>query len=100
MAKIRELKNIDQETGKSFHHRQFLYLCPGCGYTHAFALKKEGGKHEFNMDFDNPTITPSLVNDFTPGRRCHSTIRNGRIKYMKDSWHPMAGQDVELPQIT
>jgi hypothetical protein len=99
VAKVRELKNIDPETGAQFHHRQFLYWCLGCGYEHAFALTTEGGHHEFNMDLKNPTISPSLLYNFNPEKICHSFIKEGKIEYLNDCWHHMKGQTVELPDV-
>lgn len=97
MAKIRVNENIYK--GKKCHHTQYEYHCKGCGYTHVFALKKDGGNHQFNMDLENPTVSPSLLNNFTPGRMCHFFIKNGRIQYLGDCWHKLKGQTIELPQI-
>ena len=99
MKKIKVLTNIDPETGQKYHHTQYLYMCPGCGFEHAFALKNEGGHHDFNMDVENPTIVPSLVQSFTKGSMCHSFIRDGKIKFSNDCTHCLAGQTVELPEI-
>jgi hypothetical protein len=97
MAKIKEVKHVDEDTGKVFHH-QFLYWCEGCGYEHAFALRSECGHHDFNGDLNNPTVIPSLVENY-PGRRCHSYIKNGKIQYLTDCNHTLAGQTIELPDI-
>lgn len=94
MAKIKEIL-----PGRYAHH-QFLYFCKGCGYMHAFALKKEGGHHDFNDDLENPTVTPSLVQNFTPGKMCHSIITDGKIQYLGDCWHELKEQTIELPEIT
>lgn len=99
MTKIKHINNIDPETGKKFHHDQFIFNCPGCEYEHAFALKKDGGHHQFNLDLENPTVSPSLVHDFTPGKRCHSFSKNGKIQFLNDCWHPLKGKTVELPEI-
>ncbi|MCY1720156.1 DUF6527 family protein [Prolixibacteraceae bacterium Z1-6] len=99
MAKIKKVENIDPSTGKQYHHDQYLYFCKGCGYEHAFALRSDGGNHGFNMDLNNPTVTPSLLQNFTPGRRCHSFIKNGRIQYLNDCWHSLKGQTIDLPDI-
>ena len=97
MAKIKVNENI--YNGKKYHHTQYLYKCLGCGYEHAFALKSEGGHHDFNMDLDNPTISPSLLQNFSPDRTCHSFIRDGKIQYLGDCWHDFKGQTIELPNI-
>lgn len=97
MAKIKVNENIHD--GKKYYHTQYHYMCLGCGYDHCFALKKDGGHHDFNMDLNNPTVYPSLLQNFTPGRTCHSFIREGKIQYLSDCWHTLAGQTVELPEI-
>jgi len=98
MSKIRVIDYTDSN-GVKWHHTQYLYMCPGCGYEHAFALRSEGGHHDFNMDLDRPTVSPSLVQNFTPGRMCHSFIRNGMIQFLSDCWHELRGQTVELPEL-
>ena len=97
MAKIKV--NENRHKGTKFYHTQYLYYCEGCGYEHAFALKSEGGHHDFNMDLENPTVSPSLLQNFTPGKTCHSYIENGKIRYLDDCHHPLAGKIVELPNI-
>lgn len=74
-------------------------MCKGCGYEHAFALRSDGGNHEFNMDLENPTISPSLMQNFTPGKTCHSYIKNGKIQYLNDCHHKLAGQTIEMEDI-
>lgn len=77
---------------------QYLHNCPGCGYEHAFSLKSQGGHHDFfNEDFDKPTIRPSLLQNFSPDRVCHSHVIDGQIQFLNDCWHKLKGQTVELP---
>ena len=97
MAKIKVNENIHE--GIKFHHTQYLYFCVGCGYEHAFALRKEGGKHVFNMDLDKPTVSPSLLQNHDPSQLCHSFIKNGKIQYLSDCWHALAGKTIDLPEI-
>ncbi len=43
-------------------------------------------------------FNPSLLCDKdTPERRCHSFVKDGKIQYLKDCWHKLAGQTVDLP---
>jgi hypothetical protein len=97
MAKIKHVQHI--YNGEKYHHDQFHYWCEGCGYEHAFALKADGGHHHFNMDLNLPTVLPSLVQNSTPGRMCHSFIKDGVIQYLNDCWHHLAGKTVELTDI-
>lgn len=80
----------------SKNYTQFLYNCPGCGYEHAFSLRK----HEFNGDLNNPTVMPSLLEKNNPARVCHSYITDGKIAFQGDSWHELKGQTVDLPDYT
>lgn len=71
------------------------YLCPGCGYVHAFSPKV----HAYNGDGNNPTISPSLLHNNPQGHHtCHSYIKNGMIQFLDDCWHTLKGKTVELPQ--
>jgi len=97
MAKIKINENFDD--GIKYYHTQYLYMCIGCEQEHAFALKSEGGHHDFNMDLENPTVSPSLLQNFTPDRICHSFIKDGKIQYLGDCWHKLKGQTIELPNI-
>lgn len=97
MPKINVILN--EYNGKKYHMTQYEWMCLGCGYTHVFALKSEGGHHEFNMDLNNPTVSPSLVADFTPGRKCHTYIKNGTVEYLGDCWHHLKGTTIPLPEI-
>src|SRR5680860_1899129 len=97
MPKIKVNENI--YNGVKEHHTQYFYFCKGCGYEHCFALKNKGGHHDFNMDLENPTISPSLLQNFSPDRICHSFIKNGMIQYLGDCWHELRGQTIELPDI-
>lgn len=97
MPKIRKIENT--HNGEKYHHDQYEYMCLGCGYTHVFALKEEGGHHNWNNDYENPTVAPSLVQNFVPDKMCHSFIKEGKIQYLTDCTHHLAGQTVELPEI-
>lgn len=97
MAKVRKL--INEDKGVKFHHDQYLIMCLGCGYGHALGLKAEGGNHIFNMDFDKPTFSPSLLQNFNKDRICHSFIKDGNIQYLEDCFHHLKGQTIELPEI-
>jgi hypothetical protein len=62
----------------------------------------------FNGDLDQPTFTPSVLGrwdewqgDGIPPKQhiCHSFVRDGRIEFLTDCTHSLAGQTVELPEI-
>lgn len=76
----------------------YSFRCLGCGCAHT--VPTIGPRAwEFNGDTDRPTFSPSvLVTSMSPGgKRCHSFVRNGRIEYLADCSHHLAGQTVDLP---
>lgn len=84
------------------------FRCP-CGWTHIMNLDPALGRPcwTFNGDVERPTITPSINawGEFGPDgdrrvKRCHSWVTDGRIQFLDDCTHPLAGQTVDLPQIT
>ena len=62
----------------------------------------------FNGDMENPTFGPSVLSRWNewqgegvPAKThvCHSFIRGGRIEFLSDSTHALAGNTVDLPEI-
>ncbi len=75
-------------------------MCPGCNREHYINTgeKISGSTWSFNGDMENPTFLPSLLLD-QGTYRCHSFVENGKIRFLSDSTHPLAGQIVDLPEI-
>lgn len=89
-----------------------LFWCPGCDEAH-----QVGPSWAFNGDGDKPTFSPSILvtgpsrflNDEEhaivmaggkvelPQMRCHSFITDGRIQFLGDCTHELAGKTVDLP---
>lgn len=76
-----------------------LFRCPGCESIHPVEVEAPGGAGwTWNGSMDQPTFQPSLLcNQHDPGSRCHSFINNGRIQFLSDCHHALAGQTVDLP---
>lgn len=63
----------------------------------------------FNDDLERPTLTPSVLVNGIRGTsteewnrrnpRCHTFVRDGRIKFLSDCEHELAGQTVPMEQI-
>lgn len=75
----------------------FLLWCPGCDGIHPIDKR-----WTFNGDLVRPTFEPSLLvhgdpRAVPPRPRCHSFIREGRIQFLGDCQHALAGQTVALP---
>jgi hypothetical protein len=79
------------------------FECPGCKFGHAVHTEKpneSGAKWTWNGSWDAPTFSPSVFsNPQSLGEypKCHSFIRDGKIQFLSDSTHALAGQTVELP---
>lgn len=76
----------------------YAFHCPGCEYGHHFEVGGSGWT--WNGSLDRPTFSPSLLvygarDGSTP--RCHSFVRDGKIEFLSDCTHKLAGQTVELP---
>lgn len=82
---------------------KWLIFCPGCKCIHGM-----NAGWSFNGDLERPTFKPSIRVRGTdwdgkvPGKGikktvCHSFVTDGRIKFLDDSTHELAGQTVDLP---
>ena len=99
-------------------------MCPGCKGHHVI-----NDLWSFNGDIDKPTFSPSVLvrsghyaPHFKPGDNCwctynaeqekkgeplapfkcticHSFVRDGKIQFLNDCTHELAGQTVELPEV-
>lgn len=104
---------------------QVSFKCPGCGHSHGIYVEQaaDGSQRPvwgFNGNGDAPTFTPSvLVTSHTwsppvtpenlgewkrqPWKQvkvptiCHSFVTDGRIQFLADCTHALAGQTVDLP---
>lgn len=102
--KVVEVKNKD---GKLLGR---AVRCPACeaddvGSVHIFftEMPDGGGGWHFNGNMESPTFSPSMLarGQWGPERRphvCHSYVRDGKIEYLSDCTHKMAGQTIELPE--
>ena len=91
------------------------FWCPGCDSAHSINVGPAGWT--CNDDAEHPTIQPSvlvhshptLVDEDLEGDaltasenirqtpQCHSFVTDGRIQFLDDSTHALAGQTVDLP---
>jgi hypothetical protein len=73
-----------------------LFECPGCECPHAV-----DSRWTFNEDYERPTFSPSYLARCPGGpvEVCHSFVREGRIQFLSDSTHRLAGQTVDLPEV-
>lgn len=95
--------------------------CPGCDDAKVLPVNwLPDGKQEsqyvkswphwgFNGDMELPTFTPSVLSQGPgalqsdglrhPDRVCHSFVTDGRIQFLGDCTHALAGQTVDLPPV-
>lgn len=76
------------------------FQCPGCETAHVVSIAPSQAPWDWNGDTQRPTLSPSvLVNagGANPEAHvCHSFVRGGRIEFLGDCTHELAGQTVEL----
>lgn len=100
-----------------------MFWCPGCKELHQVRVGQNGWG--FNGNHDAPTFTPSVlvtsghfVSSHKPGDncwctykerigedpgfkcfRCHTFVTDGKIQFLSDCTHALAGQTVPLPDL-
>lgn len=75
-----------------------VYYCLGCDSAHMLTTTRRnnvGARWTWDGNADAPTFSPSV---HLPGV-CHHFLRAGRLQYLGDSRHALAGQTVELPDL-
>lgn len=100
IAKLRPLRRSGSDTIVMYR-----FWCPGCNEPHAVAVHPGEPQPvwEFNGDLEKPTFSPSIVSYRMEGKKritlCHSYVRDGKIQFLNDCQHNLAGQTVELPDV-
>ncbi|MFZ3141135.1 DUF6527 family protein [Polaromonas sp.] len=113
------LDMISSSDGTPEQYVQFK--CPGCSNIHCIGVgpKASGPRWGWNGDKAKPTFTPSVLakgNKLTFNEHgnwdggwerdgqgnlipyvCHSFVTEGRIQFLSDCTHALAGQTVDLP---
>jgi hypothetical protein len=98
-----------------------MFWCPGCDGAHGVRVGEGvGPRWDWNGNADKPTFTPSILvrsETWTPpvnsenldewkrnpwlqtkvATVCHSYVTDGRIAFLSDCTHQLAGQTVDLP---
>jgi hypothetical protein len=106
---------------RSLEGGRVVFWCPGCGMAHQITVSRDaapdGPCWGWDGDAEAPTFTPSIVaqtGHFVEPRgkhcdksgdpewpcdciRCHCFVTRGRILYLQDCTHALAGQTVDLP---
>jgi hypothetical protein len=91
--KMSVLKNINLVDGS----KQVIFFCPGCKCGHVVWVNpypRGTPRWKFNGDYDKPTFEPSLL--VHTDKRCHSFVKDGKIQFLADSTHELAGKTIAL----
>ena len=99
---------------------KIFFRCPGCGEAHGITVGDgPGPRWGYNGNPERPTFTPSILVRGSKVVRdadgnwtgewehdehgnhvkfvCHSFVKDGRIQFLGDCTHALAGQTVDLP---
>jgi hypothetical protein len=104
-----KLKNVHPEGRDSF----WYFYCPGCKEVHCYRDKagdKAPGRPiwQFDGNTEKPTFSPSLLRTTEgykdeevniPRRVCHLFLTAGKLQFLGDCTHELAGQTVDLPDL-
>lgn len=94
-------------------YRALVFKCPGCvemheGATGLHMLPVDGdipagyARWDWDGNVDAPTLSPSILTKYSWSGQpvaCHSFMRAGRLEFLSDCTHPLAGQTVPLPPL-
>lgn len=78
------------------------HYCPACKSLHGYAVDKpfeNGAQWKWNGDVEKPTFTPSMNINAGTKYTCHYFLTDGKIQYLSDCGHALAGQTIDLPKI-
>lgn len=106
----------------------YHFVCPGCKHTHVVSVIRPAPATgwQFNGNVEAPTFSPSILaksGHYATGKSaegcyncaenaahpeeaegfdcmiCHSFVTDGRIQFLSDCTHALAGQTVDLPDM-
>lgn len=79
------------------------FYCPGCERVHTINTVPELRHWSFNGDYQKPTFYPTIHRRFAIvgtkaiAAECHCLISAGKIEFLKDCSHSLAGVTLDLP---
>lgn len=112
------------EPGHPNSHADYLFFCPGCKCAHGVWTTKTNTVNAiwtFNGNMEKPTFKPSILithETWEPPvtaenleqwklkpwtqtkvkKVCHSFVTDGKIQFLTDCTHELAGRTVPLPE--
>lgn len=92
---------------RSLEGGRLMFWCPGCDGAHQVGVGEGSGpRWGYNGNPEKPTFTPSVMvsyngvdagKDGAPPAICHSFVTDGKIQFLSDCTHHLAGKTVEIP---
>ena len=70
----------------------FLFWCPGCECGHHLDTKR----WTWNGSMTKPTANPSLSVRISDTEKCHFWVKEGKLHFLNDCTHDLAGQTVDM----
>lgn len=90
----------------------FYFWCPGCSEHHSVHTDKvdlNGAMHLVTGTPDAPTVSSMISRTIEPFNKskhannreyiCNSFIIDGKIRFLENCTHPLAGKTVDLPYV-
>lgn len=78
----------------------YIHFCPGCHKAHSYVTDEgHSARWSFNGNQDKPTFTPSMRLFDNDGSICHYFLTEGKLIFLLDCRHNLAGKTVELPDL-
>lgn len=97
---------------RSDYGGHIAHWCPACAELHEFAVDRafrNGARWTFDGKPNAPTFSPSMnirIGPWPAGSKkagtvevCHYFLKRGRLQYLGDCTHRLAGQTVDLPDL-
>jgi hypothetical protein len=84
--------------GGSLDDQRLFFRCPGCGEIHGPQIRGPN-EWKWNGNLEKPTLMPSIKvtwNDANGEHVCHSFVNDGRIAFLTDCTHALAGKTADL----
>jgi len=89
-------------------HTRITWYCPGCGCHHGVPTPPDIRAWQWNGSLGSPSLRPSVLIRYngpdagspgSPMAVCHCFVTNGKIEFLSDCTHPLAGTTVEMKDI-
>ena len=83
-------------------HKRIKWYCPGCKCDHGVPVPPHAHAWDWNGSLESPTLSPSVLVTFGRYPRpdlpqtCHCFVRDGKIEFLSDCEHELAGKTVEM----